>query len=144
MFTPSLDTRAIFTAANNAQAQKSQYTITADALTEPTPFNGEGQWFTVVSKTDASRRYKVTIPGFSPSYPEGKCNCQAWEKSAKGSRVGVCKHVYLSVEFAAEEAMIADLYEREEAREFMLETSREHNVGFTAEVMADTYAGYGA
>jgi hypothetical protein len=136
MFTPIIDTRAIFTAANNAQAQKSLYTVSADALTEPYPFNGEG-WFTVVSKSDASRRYKVTIPGTSQSYPEGKCSCRAWGKS------GVCKHVYMAVE-VAQDAALETFEEEMEARDFMLECSREHNVGFTAEVMADTYASFGS
>ncbi len=112
-------------------------------MTEIEPFNADG-WFTVVSKSDPARRYKVTLPGYSQSYPEGKCNCQAWEKSAKGSRLGVCKHIYIALEaaedMASEEAMVADLYEREEAREFMLTSSIEHNVNFAADVMADTAA----
>ena len=142
MFTPIIETRAIFTAANNAQAQKSLYTVTADALTEPAPFNGEG-WFTVVLKSDASRRYKVTIPGTFQSYPEGKCSCRAWVKSANGGRVGVCKHVYMAVE-AAQDAALETFEEEMEAREFMLEASREHNIGFSAEVYDDTAASFGA
>ena len=138
MFTTTLSAQAVFTAANNAAQRAHLYSITADAQTEPYPFNGEGEWFTITHKAEPSRRYKVTLPNRSESYPEGKCNCPAWEKS------GVCLHVYIC-DAHAEEAAAVETFEKEmEAREFMMEASREHNIGFTAEVYDDVAGAFPA
>jgi len=55
------------------------------------------------------------------------CQCEAFRKS------GVCKHQYI----VDEEIQIRQMEEAIEAREFMLETSREHNVGFSDEMLSD-------
>ena len=126
MFT-TLTSHAVIAAATRAEQNASLYTV------KPAAFGGAGT-FTVTRKGEPDRSYTVTIPGVFTTMPEGTCSCKGHAKN------GVCPHVYMAVEAAAEEVMIADLYEREEAASFMLETSREHNVGFTAEVYDDTAA----
>lgn len=140
MFTPSFTftAQAVIAAATRAELEIRQYV----ALPDDSPMELDG-YITIQHKNDETRRYLVILPGVNSAYPEGKCTCPAWAKAN-----GVCKHVFigkeLAEETAAEEAMIADLYEREEAKDFMLSSSREHNIGFTAEVYADTYASFGS
>jgi hypothetical protein len=140
MFTPAFTAQAVIAAATRAQAEKSQYQL----FTDDSPFQADG-YVTIQHKGEPSRRYLVILPGASMAHPEGKCNCPAWSKAN-----GVCKHVYIALETlkeeeaAAEEVMLEELYEREEAKEFMLETSREHAVGFTAEVYDDVAGAFPA
>jgi hypothetical protein len=126
--------QAVIAAATRAELEIRQYV----ALPDDSPMGLDG-YITIQHKTESRRRYLVILPGVNSAYPEGKCTCPAWAKAN-----GVCKHVFIGKELAAEEAMIADLYEREEAKDFMLNSSREHNIGFTAEVYADTYASFGS
>lgn len=129
MFT-TLTAHAVIAAATRAEQNKPLYSVKPAAFGEKT--------FTVERKGEPNRSYTVTLPGVYTTFPEGTCSCKGHAKN------GVCPHVYMAIEtaheIAAEDAMIAELYEREEAREFMLETSREHAVGFSAEVLADTAA----
>ena len=137
MFTPTLSATAVIAAATRAHAEAGQYRVTAHANTQPYPFDMPG-YFTVAHKAKPASRYSVVLPGANLAFAEGKCSCPAWEKSK------VCKHVYIAIE---ENVILAaeQLFEEEmEAKEFMLETSREHNIGFSAEVYDDTAASYGA
>jgi hypothetical protein len=130
MFIPTFTftAQAVIAAATRAELEIRQYV----ALPDDSPMELDG-YITIQHKTENHRRYLVILPGVNGAYPEGKCTCPAWAKAN-----GVCKHIFIGKELAeeatAEEAMIADLYEREEARDFMLNSSREHNIGFSAEV----------
>ena len=106
-------TSAIETAIKNAARDAKNYSLN-DLLA------AEGMWL-VVHKTDSNRRYIVDMN-------EGSCECQQF------LRAGVCKHMCL-VDEAIE---IRAMEEGVEANDFMLSCSREHNVGFAADVMADT------
>ncbi len=134
MFTqldPRLTAHAVFTAERNARAQKSQYQVLF-----PNPGDILTDEVFVCKWDDADTRYTVTLSLDSKRTPTA-CTCKFFQKNA------ICKHQYLCVweqDSAAENAMVADLYEREEAREFMLTSSIEHNVNFAADVMADTAA----
>ncbi|MCX6366214.1 MAG: hypothetical protein NTX57_05835 [Armatimonadetes bacterium] len=134
MFT-TLTAHAVIAAATRAEQNKAFYAV------KPSAFGIAGT-FTVERKGEPDRFYTVTLPGVFVTMPEGTCSCKGHEKN------GICPHVYMAIEtaeeIAAEEAMIADLYEREEAKDFMLNSSREHNIGFTAEVYADTAASFGS
>ena len=138
MFIPtfSFTAQAVIAAATRAELEFRQYV----ALPDDSPMELDG-YLTIQHKVEPARRYLVILPGANSAYPEGKCTCPAWAKAN-----GVCKHVFigkeLAEEVAAEEAMVADLYERDEAARFMLESSREHNIGFSAEVCADTAASF--
>ena len=131
MFTPTFTAHAVIAAANRAKQNASLYTV------KPAAFGGAGS-FTVTRKGEPERSYTVTVPGVFTTMPEGTCSCKGHQAN------GICPHVYLAMDAAAEEAMIADLYEREEAKEFMLETSREHAVGFTADVYDDVAGAFPA
>jgi hypothetical protein len=133
MFT-TLTAHAVIAAATRAEQNKALYTV------KPAAFGNDT--FTVERKGEPDRSYTVILPGVLVTFPEGTCSCKGHAKN------GICPHVYMAVETAdeinAEEAMIAELYDREEARDFMLECSREHGVNFAADVLADTAANFGA
>lgn len=138
MFTqldPRLTAYAVFTAERNARAQKALYTILFAAA--GSPLSNE----VYVQKTGNRDDYYTVMLSLDSKSTPLTCTCKFFAKNA------ICKHCYLvawAQEAAAEEAMIADLYEREEAREFMLETSREHAVGFSAEVYDDVAGAFPA
>ncbi len=129
---PRLTAHAVFTAERNARTKYAQYNVlfSIDGVLADTVF--------IDHKEDETRRYTVRLDAqFHPV----ACTCKYAEKNA------ICLHQFIVArkqEEASEEAMVADLYEREEAREFMLETSREHAVGFSAEMLADTAASFGS
>lgn len=127
----SLSAQAVIAAATRAQAEATQYEVISCALVEPYPFNEEGTFF-ISRKDSPQRRYQVALPGVYTQHPEGWCTCPAWQKN------GVCKHVYIASEEAEILAREAEFDAAEEGRSFMLECSREHAVGFTAEILADT------
>ena len=112
-------TSAIETAIKNAARDSKNYNLN-DLLAE------EGMWL-VVHKTDQNRRYIVDTN-------EVSCECEQF------ARVGCCKHQAI----VDEEIQIRAMEEGIEANDFMLSCSREHNVGFTAEVLADTAASFGS
>ena len=107
MFVPTFTftAQAVIAAATRGELEIRQYV----ALADDSPMELDG-YLTIQHKDDATRRYQIILPGVNRAYPEGKCTCPAWAKAQ-----GVCKHVFigkgLAEETAAEEAMIADLYE---------------------------------
>lgn len=133
----SLNASAVIAASKKAEAERSLYIVSADRFTQPEPFN-DPHWFTIWPKSDPERRYQVTVPGYSPTWPEGKCTCPAWKKE------GICKHIYMAVEEDALLTAEEEHDERDRAAEFMRECSREHHSGFTAEVYSDTVGAFPA
>ncbi len=131
----SLSAQAVIAAATRAQVEATRYQVVADASSDVWPFNEAGR-FTIFLKADPQRRYRVALPGVLPQHPEGSCTCPAWQKEK------VCKHVYIALEEAEILAREAEHEAAEEGRSFMLECSREHAVGFTAEILDDTANGY--
>jgi hypothetical protein len=112
-------TSAIETAVKNAARDAKNYSLN-DLLAS------DGMWL-VVHKTDRNRRYIVDTNDRS-------CECEQF------ARVGCCKHQHI----VDEEIQIRAMETMQEDGEYLLECSREHLVGFAAEVMADTWAGLGA
>lgn len=106
-------TTAIETAIKNAARDANNY-ILNDLLAS------EG-WWLVVHKTDRNRRYVVDVN-------EGTCECPQFKEQ------GVCKHQRL----VDEEVEIRAMETMQEDGEYLLECSREHLVGFTADVLDDT------
>jgi predicted DNA-binding protein (UPF0251 family) len=135
IFALTLSAQAVIAAANRAQAEATRYQVVADATSDVWPFNEAGR-FTIFLKADPQRRYRVTLPGVLPQHPEGKCSCPAWQAN------GVCKHVFITLEEAEILAREAENEEQEEAASFMRECSREHAVGFTAEILDDVAAAW--
>ena len=107
-------TSAIETAIKNAARDAKNYSL-LDTL------SADGLWYVVHQSGDEARRYWVNVN-------TGTCTCEQF------LRAGCCKHGYL----VDEEIQIRAMEEAIEANDFMLSCSREHNVGFAAEVMADT------
>jgi hypothetical protein len=113
-------TSAIETAVKNASRDAKNYSL-IDTLA------AEGLWYVCHKSGDKTRRYFVDAN-------KKTCQCEAF------ARTGVCKHQKMvddEIEIRAMETM-------QEDGEYLLECSREHLVGFTAEVLADTWAGLGA
>lgn len=112
-------TAAIETAVKNAARDAKNYRLN--------DLNAEvGMWL-VVHKTDETRKYLVDLN-------DGTCQCRQFAEK------GVCKHQKMvddEIEIRAMETM-------QEDGEYLLECSREHLVGFSADVLADTWAGLGA
>lgn len=112
-------TSAIETAIKNAARDAKNYNLN-DLMAS------EG-WWLVVHKTEPGRSYIVDVNA-------GTCECRQFAEQ------GVCKHQRM----VDEELEIRAMEEAQEAGEYLLECSREHLAGFTAEVLADTWAGWGA
>lgn len=78
-----------------------------------------GLWI-VTHKQDPKRSYMVDTG-------DGSCECEQY------TRQGICKHLRM----VEEEIEVRAMEEGMGAAEFLLECSREHAVGFTAEIHAD-------
>ena len=113
-------TEAIETAIKNGRRDATKYHI-CDFLSDL------NLWKVSRKGADRSRSYLVDSELRT-------CQCEAFRKG------GVCKHQYI----VDEEIEIRAMEQAQEDGEYLLECSREHLVGFAAEVMADTWAGLGA
>ena len=111
---------AIETAIKNADRDAKNYSL-IDTLA------ADGIWMVAHKSGDKSRQYIVSTNLKS-------CTCIQFTEQ------GVCKHQHT----VDEEIEIREMEQGIEDYDFLLSSSREHNVGFTAEVLADTWAGYGA
>lgn len=111
---------AIETAVKNAARDAKNYSL-IDTLA------ADGLWLVAHKSGDKARQYWVDTN-------KTTCTCTQFAEQ------GVCKHQRM----VDEELEIRAMEEAQEAGEYLLECSREHLVGFAAEVMADTWAGYGA
>jgi hypothetical protein len=113
-------TSAIETAVKNASRDAKNYSL-IDTLA------ADGVWMVAHKSGDKARQYIVNTNMNS-------CTCEAYLRS------GVCKHQKM----VDDEVEIRFMETMQEDGEYLLECSREHLVGFAAEVMADTWAGLGA
>lgn len=113
-------TAAIETAIRNAARDAKNYSL-IDTL------SAEGFWYVCHKSGDKARQYWVDAN-------KKTCTCTQFAEQA------VCKHLRM----VDEELEIRAMEQAQEDGEYLLECSREHLVGFTAEVLADTWAGWGA
>lgn len=111
---------AIETAIRNANRDRKHYTL-IDTLA------ADGIWLVVHNSGDKARQYIVHLK-------MNNCTCE------QHKRAGICKHRRM----VDEEVEIREMEQAQEDGEYLLECSREHLVGFTADVLADTLAGWGA
>jgi hypothetical protein len=125
---PRLSAQAIFTAERNARTKFDLYRVlfSIDGVLADTVF--------IERKDDDSRRYRVMLDELARPV---SCTCKFAEKNA------ICLHQFIvarAQEIAAVELAEEDFAQREDAALLMRETSREHNVNFAAEILADTAA----
>lgn len=113
-------TSAIETAIRNANRDAKNYFLN-DTLA------AEGLWFVSHKSGDKARQYIV-------STKLSNCTCTQFAEQ------GVCKHQKM----VDDEVEIRFMETMQEDGEYLLECSKEHLVGFTAEVLADTWANWGA
>ena len=133
MFTQAIDPRltahAVFTAERNARTKYDLY----DAFFSVDGFMADTVY--IVHKEDETRRYTVRLD--EKSRPVS-CTCKFASKNS------ICLHQFVIARKQEESAELETFEEEMDAKDFMLECSREHNIGFSAEVYDDTVASYGA